>query len=243
MEDTIIINFNGEDIEVKKGTTLLSIAREKNVYIPNLCHNDALKPYGVCRMCLVEIEKGGRTRIVTSCNYEVHDEFTVKTDTERVILTRNVTMKLLLARAPNSKLIRELADRLGVTSGELEEVKGDEFGECILCGQCVRACEEVVGVSAIGFAQRGIDRKVVTPFIEDSKTCIGCGSCAYVCPTNYIKMEDKDGKRYIYNWKVALDLKVCKECGISIAPERQLEYIRTIAELPVDFYDLCWNCR
>ncbi len=239
MEEIIKIEFNGEEIEVKKDATLLSIARERNIYIPTLCHNDALEPYGVCRMCLVEIEDKGRMRIVTSCNYPAKEGLKVKTDTEKVVSTRNVVVELLLARAPENKEINELAESFGVKGGRLENVNDD----CILCGMCVRTCDEVVGVNAIGFAQRGIDRITATPFVEASETCIGCGSCVYVCPTGYIKMTDKDGKRYIENWKVELELQSCENCGAYIAPKRQLDYIRNIADLPNDFYNLCFDCR
>ena len=239
MEEIIKIEFNGEEIEVNKGATLLSIAQERNVYIPTLCHNDALEPYGVCRMCLVEIEDRGRMRIVTSCNYQAKEGLKVKTDTDKVVSTRNVVVELLLARAPENKEIRELAESFGIKGGRLENVNDD----CILCGMCVRTCNEVVGVHALGFAHRGIDRIPATPFVESSEICIGCGSCVYVCPTGYIKMIDKDGKRYIENWKVELELQQCENCGADIAPKRQLDYIRNIADLPDDFYNLCWNCR
>ncbi len=239
MDDMVAITLNGAGVTAKKGTPLLSIAREQNVYIPTLCHNDALAPYGVCRMCLIEIEKGGRKRVVTSCNYPAEEGLAVKTDTDRVVKTRNIVMELLLARAPKNKMIVDLAARLGVKGGRLVEVNDD----CILCGMCVRACDEVVGVSALGFFSRGTSRMPTTPFAEPSETCIGCGSCVYICPTGYIKMEDRDGTRYIHNWKVALELATCKKCGLSIAPKRQLDYIRKIADLPEDFYDLCFSCR
>ncbi len=239
MEDSITINFNGEDIEAKRGESILSVANRLNVYIPTLCNNVALEPYGACRMCLVEVKKGDRMRIVTSCNYPAEEGLSVSTDTDRVVSTRNIVMELLLARAPKNRKINELAEKLGVKGGRLEEV-GDD---CILCGMCVRTCEEVVGVKALGFANRGISRLPATPFMESSETCIGCGSCVYICPTGYIKMEDKDGKRYIHNWKVELEISKCSKCGLDIAPKRQLEYIRKIVDLPDDFFDLCWSCR
>lgn len=239
MKDTVKIELNGEEIEVEKDATILSIARERHVHIPTLCHNDALEPYGVCRMCLVEIEQRGRTRVVTSCNYPAREGLKVKTDTERVVSTRNVVIELLLARAPENEEIKKIAEFYGVKGGRLELVND----ECILCGMCVRTCNEVVGVNALGFANRGIERVPATPFMEASDVCIGCGSCVYVCPTGYIKMEDRDGKRYIENWKVELELAKCENCGAYIAPKRQLEYIRNVADLPDDFYNLCWNCR
>jgi bidirectional [NiFe] hydrogenase diaphorase subunit len=239
MDDMVTMVLNGAEVKAEQGTPVLTVARRMNVYIPTLCNNEALVPYGVCRMCLVEIEKGGRQRVVTSCNYPAEEGLSVKTDTERVVKTRNVVMELLLARAPENKTIVDLASRLGVKGGRLSPVNDD----CILCGMCVRTCEEVVGVSALGFVSRGTTRMPTTPFDEPSETCIGCGSCVYICPTNYIKMEDKGGKRHIYNWKVELELTNCKKCGLPIAPKRQLEYIRKIADLPEDFYDLCFSCR
>jgi NADH dehydrogenase/NADH:ubiquinone oxidoreductase subunit G len=239
MDDMVALTLNGVEVKAQKGMPLLAIAHRMNVYIPTLCNNDALAPYGVCRMCLVEIKKGGRQRVVTSCNYPAEEGLLVNTDTERVVKTRNVVMELLLARAPENKTIVDLAARLGVKGGRLSPVNDD----CILCGMCVRTCDEVVGVSALGFVSRGITRMPTTPFAEPSETCIGCGSCVYICPTNYIKMEDKDGKRYIHNWKVALELVNCKKCGLPIAPKRQLDHIRKIADLPEDFYDLCFSCR
>ena len=238
MEDSTII-FNGTEYKVQKGTPLLSIARSLNIFIPTLCHNDALVPYGACRMCIVEIQKGNRMRVVTSCNYPAEDGLVVKTDTEKVISTRNIIMELLIARAPKNKQIKQLGERLGVTKTRFEEV-GDD---CIMCGMCIRACEEVVGVSAIGFKNRGITRMPATPFMETSKNCIGCGSCVYVCPTKYIKMEDKGAKRYIYNWKVAFDMLQCKKCGDFIAPVKQLDYIKKKVSLPEDFFEICNNCR
>ncbi len=239
MDDMITITLNDSPEKVKAGQPILIAARKKNVYIPTLCNNDALVPYGACRMCLVEIERAGRTRVVTSCNYPAEEGLIVRTDTEKVVKTRNVIMELLLARAPKNKTILALADRLGVKGGRLVETDDD----CIVCGQCVRACSEVVGVNALGFSYRGPKRMPTTPFAEASETCIGCGSCVWVCPTNYIKMEDRDGKRYIYNWKVEFELATCKNCGMYIGPKRQLDYIRKIANLPEDFYDLCFSCR
>ncbi len=119
MDDMVTMTLNGAEVKAQNGTPILSVARRMNVYIPTLCNNEALVPYGVCRMCLVEIEKGGRQRVVTSCNYPAEEGLLVKTDTERVVKTRNVVMELLLARAPENKTIVDLASRLGVKGGRL----------------------------------------------------------------------------------------------------------------------------
>jgi predicted molibdopterin-dependent oxidoreductase YjgC len=153
-------------------------------------------------------------------------------------------MELLLARCPGSKVIQDLAKRLGVeeTPFKLENKK------CILCGLCVRVCEEVVGTSAISLVNRGVNREVAAPFYEPSDVCIGCGSCAYVCPLDAIKLEDIGDTRTITfpnpkMQKVEFKLKKCRTCGNYWAPERQLDYIVKKLDLASDAFDNCPNCR
>jgi Pyruvate/2-oxoacid:ferredoxin oxidoreductase delta subunit len=94
-------------------------------------------------------------------------------------------VELLLARCPDVPLLQTMDRQMGI---ELSRFKKKEANECILCGLCVRFCEEVVGVSAIGLANRGVDREVATPFKVATDVCIGCGSCTYICPTGCIEM-------------------------------------------------------
>lgn len=239
----VTLTIDGRQIEAKEGTTLLQAAREHGIDIPTLCHNDALEPYGACRLCLVEIAyRSGRTRLVTSCLYPVEEGLVVKTDSERVIANRKVLVELLLARCSGEKVIQDLARKLGVDTVSFRP-EYIERNACILCAQCVRACQEVVGVSAISLANRGVFREVAPPFLERATDCIGCGSCVYICPTQCIKMEDVGDTRVIHNWNVEFKLKKCKACGNYFAPEAQLEYIRAKANLPPGFFDTCPNCR
>ena len=116
---------------------------------------------------------------------------------------------------------------------------------CILCAMCVRACQEVVGVSAISLVNRGVDRQMATPFYDFSEVCIACGSCAYVCPTKAISIDDVGDTRIITmpNTTMKFKLKKCKTCGRYWAPERQLDYIIKMADLPADTFDNCHDCR
>jgi bidirectional [NiFe] hydrogenase diaphorase subunit len=238
----VTLNIDGRELKAEKEQTILQVARENGIDIPTLCHNDALEPYGACRLCIVEISKGKRTRIVTSCLYPVEEGLKVTTNSPRIISNRKMLLELLLARCSKNKVIRELASQMGI---EQPSFKSEylEDNDCIVCGLCVRACEQVVGVSAISLVNRGITKEPASPFLEPAADCIGCGSCYYICPTGAIKMEDRKDTRIIYNWKVEFKLKKCKVCGNYWAPEKQLEYIRKKWNLPEDFFDICPTCK
>ena len=167
--------------------------------IPALCYHPAVKPYGACRLCTVEVVEGSRSRFVAACLYPVREGLVVKTDTERVRKLRKGILELLLARCPNVKKIQDLAKEYGVEKPRL--ALGDQ--ECILCGLCVRACQEIIGRSAISLVNRGIYREVACPFYvyELSEGCIGCGDCVYVCPTGAIQL-GPDGKPILPQVKI-----------------------------------------
>jgi len=239
------LTINGREIKAEEGTTLLYAARENNIYIPTLCSNEAVDPYGACRLCLVEIKTArGRERLVTSCIYFVEEGLTVQTDTEKIRKIRRMLLELLLARCPDSEVILELAQKAGLNKTRFVEQTGNN--KCILCANCARTCEEVVGVSAISLAKRGVEREMTTPFNEDfSEVCIGCGSCSYSCPTGAITMEDNKSKRVI-KWPhntMEFKLRKCSVCGQYWAPEKQIEYIAKISGTPLSDYAACPDCR
>jgi bidirectional [NiFe] hydrogenase diaphorase subunit len=232
--------IDGKNIEAEKGVTILDAARENGIGIPTLCTHDELEASGACRLCVVEVKKGNRTRIVTSCLYGVEDGIVVDTHSERVMAVRRLVLQLLLARCPASDLIRDLAEEMGVKPEPRFRPDTDK-GKCILCRLCVRTCEQVVGVSAIGFSFRGADKTVGTPFHEQSKVCIGCGACAYICPTDHIEMTAVDDKRII--WDREFKMAACSVCGRYFAPEDQLEFISKKTGVPVADLMVCTSCR
>jgi bidirectional [NiFe] hydrogenase diaphorase subunit len=239
------LTVNGRQIKAKQGTTILHAARAHNIHIPSLCENEEVAPYGACRMCLVEIKTArGRERLVTSCIYQVEEGLTVQTDTEKLRNIRKMLLELLLARCPDSEKIQALAKEYGVDKTRFVEQTGNN--KCILCANCARTCDEVVGVAAISLAKRGVERELTTPFDKDfSGACIGCGSCSYSCPTGAITMEDKGGKRYI-RWPhnhMEFKLRKCPVCGQYWAPEKQIEYIAKISGTPLSDYEKCPDCR
>lgn len=180
---SISLTINDRLLEVPEGTTVLEAARKIGVSIPTLCHYEAIKPYGGCRLCLVEITQGNRTQLTASCTYPVAEGLKVLTDTEEVLAGRRLVIDLLWSRCPDVPVLRELAQQLGVTEPSFP--KGD--GDCILCGKCVRVCHELQHVGAIGLMGRGAKRQVTTPFGEFSEVCRTCGACEFVCATGHYK--------------------------------------------------------
>jgi len=191
-DETVTITIDGNEIEVEPDIYVLEAAERLGIWIPTLCNYRGLTPYGACRLCTVEATKGSRTRLVTSCNYPVSDGLVIRTDTERIRTARRILVELLCARHGKVGVIKQLAENVGVTKPRFGE--GNE--PCVLCGLCVRACAEMAKAYAIGFAQRGTERIVTTPYNEPSEACINCGACAKVCPTGAIYIEGADEIRH-----------------------------------------------
>jgi len=237
MAEMVTLTIDGREVTASFGATILEAAQDANIYIPNLCNNEELAPYGSCRLCMVEIAHQGHNRLVASCIYEVVDGLQVKTNTERVMNVRKLVIELLLSRNSTHPTIRRIADELGVKATRFPiEEKG-----CILCGQCVRTCREVVGLSAIGFSGRGITRRIAAPFLDFPPDCIACGSCVYVCPVNFIPMREQNGVRTIIRFD--FPMQQCKKCGKFFAPKKQLEYFSKITGLPLEHFETCVDCR
>ncbi|MCD6162395.1 MAG: (2Fe-2S)-binding protein [candidate division Zixibacteria bacterium] len=174
----IKLTINGLETRVEKGTTILEAAKLLGFPIPTLCHMEGLTPYGACRLCVVEIGEGPRAKLVTSCTYPVEEGLKVRTASSRVVKARKMIIELLLASSPQSKIIQDIAAEHNVRQQRFKQ----EHEDCILCGLCVRMCEEQMMAKAIGFRGRGEDRSIGTPFDVKSDVCRLCGGCMYVCP-------------------------------------------------------------
>ncbi len=157
---------------------MLEAAQFYGFPIPTLCHMEGLSPYGACRLCVVEIGEGPRSKLVTSCTYPVEEGLVVRTASARVLRARKMIIELHLASCPQSKTIQDLASAHGVRQQRFKQ----EHEDCVLCGRCVRMCNEQMMAGAIGFYGRGEKRAIGTPFDVKSEVCRLCGGCMRVCP-------------------------------------------------------------
>ena len=231
--------IDGKRVEGEEERSVLEVALGAGIEIPHLCHNESVKPYGACRLCLVEVSRRGRSRMTTSCTYPVLEGIEVFTQTEKVLRARRMILELILAMCPGDALIQEMAREMGIQEVRFKKEEKD----CILCGLCARVCDEVVGAHAIQFASRGDRREMIPPFAGEAMSCIACGACVVVCPVDVIGMKEERDERTILRWKRTLKMKKCKICGNTFAPVFQLEKFRENAKLPKDFFDVCYTCR
>jgi len=174
----ISLKVNGLPVTVEEGTTILEAARFLGFPIPTLCHMEGLSPYGACRLCVVEIGEGPTAKLVSSCTYPAEEGLQVRTSSSRVVRARKMILELLLASCPQSKIIQDLASAHEVRRQRFRQ----EYEDCILCGLCVRMCQEQMMAKAIGFRGRGERRSVGAPFDMRSVECRLCGGCMHVCP-------------------------------------------------------------
>ena len=172
------IRINGIEVEVERGSTVLEACEFLGIPLPTLCHDPGLTPYGACRLCVVEVDGGGRSKLLSACTLRAEDGQIVKTHSARVEKARQLLLEMYVATCPQSKTIQDLASRYGVRRVRLEA----KHEQCIQCGKCVRVCEEQMMAGAIGFAYRGNKRKVMSPFNPHSDICRNCGACMHVCP-------------------------------------------------------------
>ena len=179
----ILLQIDGKEVGAKEGMTVLEAARSVGISIPTLCHHEKLEPFGGCRICIVEVEVRGWTRLVVSCIYPVEENLVVRTRTEKVDRIRKMILELLLAHAPDSPELQDLAKEYIADRDRFEK----EASFCIHCGLCVRYCAEVKKKNAVGFIDRGIRKEI--SFIPEisAKECWDCKECFPLCPTSALQ--------------------------------------------------------
>lgn len=224
----IRLTIDGREVETESGRTILQVAREQGIDIPTLCYHEALEPFGACRLCMVEVNAGRGWQITASCAYPCADGLEVRTSSEAVLRSRRTTVELLMATAWNVPVIRQLAQELGVGEPRFRL----EEDACILCGLCVRACQEIVGVGAISVINRGIDKRVSPPFQIASNACIECGTCVLICPTGAITLADiTDGHRTVHPRESEFEERACRICGHHDLSPQFADHTALLAEI------------
>ena len=179
----ILLQIDGKEVTAKEGMTILEAAQSAGIHIPTLCYHEKLEPYGGCRLCIVEVEMRGWTRLVVSCVYPVEKNLVVRTRSEKVDRIRKMILQLLLAHAPDAFDLQDLAQEYGADRNRFEK----EASFCVHCGLCVRYCAEVKKKHAVGFVDRGIRKEI--SFIPEiaSKECWNCKECFPLCPTEALQ--------------------------------------------------------
>ncbi|MBN2496057.1 MAG: (2Fe-2S)-binding protein [Deltaproteobacteria bacterium] len=237
------LTIDDKQVTAEQGQTLLEVARAHDIPIPTLCYHESLEARGSCRLCLVEIRKPkwpGWKRLVASCVYPAEEGLEVRTATEEIVGIRKTLIDLLLARCPKNPEIVELARAYGIEQTSYAVL--DATRQCILCGQCVRVCEDIIGASAIGMYGRGAGKKVGPAYGKAAETCIGCGACAFVCPTRCIQVIDEGLTRRIPRWNVEFELVPCRICGKPVSTRKHIDFVRGRVSAGPEVLETCSDC-
>jgi bidirectional [NiFe] hydrogenase diaphorase subunit len=184
---TFTLTIQDREVVAKEGMTILEAAKNLDIEIPTLCHHEELEANGVCRMCSVEIEKKGRTRIVAACCYPVEEGLKVRIRSPKIDKIRKTILELAAASAGEDVAgkMRELADEYKADLSRFRSKVQSDPTKCILCGLCLRRCVEATCDSAIGSVGRGVRRRIAL-YPEKAAICSVCNHCYVVCPTGRI---------------------------------------------------------
>ncbi|MBI4702554.1 MAG: (2Fe-2S)-binding protein [Deltaproteobacteria bacterium] len=237
----IELTIDGKVLSAREGASILDACRAHRIPVPTLCHHEGVEPYGGCRLCMVEIghpEWGDWTGLVTSCLYAVKAGLVVQTGSPKVVEVRRQLLDLLLAQAPAAKAVAALARSYGLTQSSY--AARDPENKCILCGLCVRVCA-AQGPCAIAAQGRGAGKYIGTPFKKEPDACIGCLSCAHICPTGHITYAETPAGRSI--WGRTFELLRCGSCGRSHITVAQRDFLTGRTGLGTAYFEPCAECK
>lgn len=242
----ISLTVNNKTIKAQKGELLLDVLDRQGIRVPTLCHMKDFFPSGACRMCVVENEKSGR--LITACSFTAEPDMVIQTHSAKVIEARKTIVELLLSNHPDDCLycvrngscdLQDLAREHHITERRISGEKNTHFtdissasivrepAKCILCGRCVKVCDEVMGVHAIDFINRGSNTVIGTTFKKglNTSSCVNCGQCIMVCPTGALSEKNhfaeiidalKDpSKTVVVQYAPAISVSLAEEFGMA----------------------------
>ena len=238
---SFLMTINGRRVEADEGETVLAVAERAGIAIPTLCQHKAVEPFGACRLCMIEVTKSswdGWKGLMTACLYPAAPDLIIETNSDRVHHVRRNVLDLLLARCPESELIQQMAAEHGISQTSFVPRQDPDL--CILCGLCVRVCEEAV-TAAIAMVNRGHARAVGTPWGGPPPDCIGCGACAEVCPTDHIEKHEENGVRKI--WQQDFAMARCKTCNAAFMTRAERAHLIEHRDLDESYFEECSSCK
>lgn len=261
------LTIDGKRILTNPGTTVLEAALASGIDIPRLCHHPALSVSGGCRLCVVKVD--GQPNPTPSCGLACENGMSIETQNTELTSLRREIIDLFISEHPldcvtcdksGACLLQKYAYELDITKTSHEfEISKPIYQDdnpffirdhqyCILCGRCVRVCDEIVGARAIDFAGRGFECHIATPFDEPLKdsTCVFCGNCVQVCPTAALMPVSRMGKGR--EWELDRVKTICGYCGVGCQIEYGLKdgeilYAQSTPEAPVNGEFLCTKGR
>jgi predicted molibdopterin-dependent oxidoreductase YjgC len=262
-----IITIDGKQLDFAAGETVMECALAHHIDIPRLCYHPELRPSGGCRLCLVEIE--GRPSPAPSCGLACQEGLVIHTQSDALHAMRRDIIDLFVSEHPLNCVtcdkngacdLQRYAYQFGVSATSFDfEVARTQYQDdnpffirdhqyCILCGKCVRVCDEVVGVNAIDYAGRGFDSHIATPFDEImlNSACVFCGSCVQVCPTAALLPKSRLGQGR--EWEFERKRTICGYCGVGcsiefVLKDQQIVYAQGYPGAPVNGEFLCVKGR
>jgi NADH dehydrogenase/NADH:ubiquinone oxidoreductase subunit G len=224
------VTINGKVYEAEKDEYVLEVCRRNSILVPTLCNHESLKGLGACRLCVVEVNEGSGNKVVVSCVYPLSRDCEVFTESEKIKGIRKTILSMLKTRAPEGEMLSSLCQIYGAepdtgsgrftvaTVGKGNSSEKRLASSCVLCGLCVQACASL-GSGAISTVGRGVGKRISTPYDEPSSDCVGCGSCAAVCPTKAIECIENGASRSI--WGREFTLLLCASCGRAFATREE----------------------
>lgn len=257
--DMMNLTINDKKITVPTGTTILNAARRSGIYIPTLCDDPRLEPYGGCRLCLVQVK--GMPKPVTACTTPATDGMEIQTSNEEIEHQRRTIIELLLSDHPVDCMVCEKAgdctlqelsyfynlranrfygERRQYSKKDLNPFIERDMEKCILCGKCSRVCNEIQGVGAIELSNRGFNAKVSTAFEKDLE-CDFCGQCVSVCPTGALTGKESLGKGRQKDVRKVESICTYCGCGCNITLHVNRDEVVRVTSRP-DSINEGWLC-